>query len=116
MPAEKKVCSLQRKRISPYYLSSLFILLVLLTAFGCQQHVEQKTSLAPPPSGVELFKSKCSKCHDPERALQQYRSAEVWEDTITRMKQEREAERRQHIEQQEREQERIRQKKMKLTL
>ena len=58
----------------------------LLLLFGCQPLESPKTDLSPPP-GAELFKSKCSNCHEPELALREYRSESVWRDTILRMKQ-----------------------------
>jgi cytochrome c5 len=61
--------------------------LFLLTSFGFLQHNGQKLALASPPE-TELFKSKCGKCHDLELALKEYRSAEIWKDTITRMREE----------------------------
>jgi hypothetical protein len=48
----------------------------------------KKSDTLPPASEAELFKPKGSKCHDPELALKEYRSAEAWHDTITRMKKE----------------------------
>ena len=65
-----------------------FFLCLLLSNGGCQpQYVAQKGT-APPSTEAELFKAKCSKCHDLERALKKYRSADVWRDTITRMRSE----------------------------
>jgi|GEM_PF-2372828 len=64
--------------------------LLLLATLGCQQVTGPKAAPAP-LSGAELFKAKCSKCHDLERALGKYRSEEVWRSTITRMKEEHQA-------------------------
>lgn len=71
-----------RYRIRPFIL--LAVVFVLASA-GCQQRSVKRADLAP-PSGADLFKMKCSKCHDPERALEKYRSEEVWFETINRMK------------------------------
>ena len=49
-------------------------------------------ALAAPVDEAELFKSKCGKCHDSELALKDYRSAEVWQETIARMKEDHSAE------------------------
>jgi mono/diheme cytochrome c family protein len=68
-----------------FCLSTLLAILFLLTSFGYQQLVDQKVALASPFNEDDLFKSKCGKCHDPELALKDYRSEEVWRDTITRM-------------------------------
>ena len=65
--------------------AALLVILVVLTVSGCQQLATDTTELSPPP-GAELFRTKCSKCHDPERALKTYRSEEVWYETIRRMK------------------------------
>jgi mono/diheme cytochrome c family protein len=65
--------------------SLLLIVFIMLSTAGCQPSTAQKKDLAP-PTGAELFQSKCSKCHDPELALQKYRSEVVWRNTITRMK------------------------------
>jgi cytochrome c5 len=68
----------------------LGIALLLLFSFGCQQLASQKA--APTPlSGAELFKSKCGKCHDLERALGKSLSKEAWYATIIRMKKEHQA-------------------------
>jgi len=72
-------------------LSLLLIIFITLSTLGCQPRTGQKKELAP-PSGAELFQSKCSKCHDPELALQMYRSEDVWRETITRMKEQHNAE------------------------
>jgi len=71
-------------------LAPLALTLFMLIIFGCQPQAVQKTSIAPPPE-ADLFKSKCSKCHDPELALREYRSEGVWFETITRMKEEHKA-------------------------
>lgn len=68
------------------WLPALFVALVLLPILGCQQFAGKPKALSPPPSGAELFKSKCGKCHDPALALKQYRSKKVWRATILRMK------------------------------
>jgi len=68
-------------------LLSLSLILFIVSSIGCQQSAPRKTVLAP-TSEAELFKSKCSKCHEPELALDEYRSAEVWHETIIRMKEE----------------------------
>jgi len=68
-------------------LSALFVILFMFINSGCQPQAVQNTVIIP-PAGAELFKSKCSKCHDPELALQKSRSESVWFDTITRMKEE----------------------------
>jgi cytochrome c5 len=65
---------------------TLLAILILLLALGCQQNAKKQMDIPPPPSGAELFKSKCGKCHDTELALQQYRSEKVWRETINRMK------------------------------
>jgi len=88
MKVEKYIFMPKNKGFS--LLTSLSALLMLLFIFinsGCQPQTDQNTFIIP-PAGAELFKSKCSKCHDPELALQKYRSAEIWSDTITRMKEE----------------------------
>ena len=64
---------------------------LLAAVFGCQQLTGQQNAAAP-PSGAELFRSKCGKCHDLERALGKSRSREAWYATITRMKEEHQAE------------------------
>jgi len=69
-------------------LSTLFLMFI---NSGCQPLDVRKTALAT-PSEAEFFKSKCSKCHDPELAMKEYRTAEVWRDTIARMKEEHNAE------------------------
>lgn len=66
-------------------LLALLVPLLLLATFGCQQLAVQKIMPAP-ASGAELFQAKCTTCHDLARALNQYRSEEVWFATITRMK------------------------------
>jgi cytochrome c5 len=66
-------------------LPTLLALLGMLGTLSCQQPAGKQADLAP-LSGAELFKSKCSKCHDPELALENYRSEKLWRDTITRMK------------------------------
>jgi cytochrome c5 len=68
----------------------LCAVLILLATFGCQQLTGSKTP--PPSAGAELFKSKCGKCHDLELAMNKYRSDGVWYVTITRMKDEHQAE------------------------
>jgi mono/diheme cytochrome c family protein len=67
------------------YLPALLAMLFLFGTLDCPQ-LPAKQSSPVPPSGAELFKSKCSTCHDLERALKQYRSKEVWRDAINRMK------------------------------
>ena len=70
--------------ICPKNYLALFVVLII---FGCQSIAPQRTTLATTSaSGAELFKSKCSKCHDPELALQEYRTEKVRYETITRMK------------------------------
>lgn len=66
-------------------LATLFFF--LLTFYGCQP-LPQKKTLLTPSSGAKLFRSKCSKCHDPELALQENRSADAWRKTILRMNEE----------------------------
>jgi mono/diheme cytochrome c family protein len=68
----------------------LFLLLSIFFFLSCQPLDGPKTDLSP-PSGAELFQSKCSQCHDPELALNKYRSEVVWRDTITRMKEQHKA-------------------------
>ena len=68
-------------------LSPLLCALVILTSVGCQSIGAQNAETAS-AAGAELFRSKCGKCHDPELALKEYRSEKVWEDTITRMREE----------------------------
>jgi len=60
---------------------SLFLILLL----GCQQIPSQKVP-SDSTSGAELFQSKCASCHSLERALNKYRSADLWRSTIYRMK------------------------------
>lgn len=67
-------------------LSALLAVLLLFSGFVYQQLEGQQTALAAPVNEAELFKSKCGTCHDPELALKDYRSAEVWQETISRMK------------------------------
>jgi mono/diheme cytochrome c family protein len=64
----------------------VLLLLTMFSTWGCQQLAAKQTVPAPTPSGAELFKSKCSKCHDPELALKKYYSEKVWYETINRMK------------------------------
>ncbi len=71
-------------------LSLLLVSVLLFAGLGCQQLAGPKAAPAP-LSGAELFKAKCSKCHDLERALGKYRSEEVWRSTITRMRVEHQA-------------------------
>ena len=68
-------------------LSTLTVSFLMFVNFGCQPQTVNNTVFVP-PAGAELFKSKCSKCHTPEFALQKYRPENVWLDTITRMKEE----------------------------
>ena len=77
-----------RNRTSANMRAALLLLLFLSIFFflSCQPLDGPKTDLSPPP-GAELFKSKCSKCHAPKVALNEYRSESVWRDTILRMKQ-----------------------------
>lgn len=63
----------------------LLVFLILVASFGCQPFSDAKKDMAP-SSGEELFKSKCSKCHDIELAMSNYRSEGVWFATITRMR------------------------------
>lgn len=89
----KIIFSLKTKALSRLFcLSTLFAILFVLAGFGYQQLSDQKVALASSVNEAELFKSKCGKCHDPEVALQDYRSAEVWRETIARMKEEHSAE------------------------
>ena len=69
----------------------LYLFLIFLFVFGCQQISSQKL---PPdtPIGAKLFHAKCGSCHDLERALNQYRSADLWRSTISRMKEQHGAE------------------------
>jgi cytochrome c5 len=67
------------------FLPALLAVLFLFCILDCPQ-IPAKQPDPVLPSGAELFKSKCSKCHDLERALKQYRAEEVWRDTINRMK------------------------------
>jgi len=67
--------------------SALFGILVMLTTSGFQQ-LPAKQAEPARLSGAELFKSKCSKCHEPELALKKNRSEKVWRETINRMKEE----------------------------
>jgi mono/diheme cytochrome c family protein len=71
-----------------FRLSTLLAVLFLFISFAYLQLADQKTALASSTDEAELFKSKCGKCHDPELALKDYHSAEVWQDTITRMREE----------------------------
>jgi cytochrome c5 len=72
-------------------LSPFLIILLLVLHSGCQPQAVTRKDQVASPSGGELFKTKCSKCHDPELALKKYRSEDVWYDTITRMKEEHDA-------------------------
>jgi len=67
-------------------LAAFFALMLFVLNSGCQPQPVAPKGPAARPSGAELFKSKCSKCHDLDRALKKYRSADVWYDTISRMK------------------------------
>jgi mono/diheme cytochrome c family protein len=69
----------------------LLVFLILVASFGCQPFSDAKKDMAP-SSGEELFQSKCSKCHDIELAMSNYRSEGVWFATITRMREEHHAE------------------------
>ena len=71
-------------------LSALFVISFMFFNSGCQPQTVQNTSIVPLPE-ADLFKSKCSKCHDPELALRKYRSEDVWLQTITRMREEHQA-------------------------
>ena len=82
-PVEKITGGIFRRLRLPFLLAFM----ALLTTLGGQQIAGKQVEPAP-PSGAELFKSKCSKCHDPELALKKSRTAEVWNDTIIRMKEE----------------------------
>jgi len=88
MEVEKYIVTPNNKLLS--CLVSLSVILFMFINSGCQPQADQNTFIIP-PAGAELFQSKCTKCHDPELALQKYRSAEVWLDTITRMKEEHDA-------------------------
>lgn len=66
-----------------------FATFIMIASIGCHQLPGPKT--APAPSGAELFKSKCSHCHDPDLATNKYRSEQSWFDTITRMKEQHKA-------------------------
>jgi mono/diheme cytochrome c family protein len=79
--------SKNKKGLRLFPLSILLTSLFLLANLGFLQLHKLRLALAS-TAGAELFKSKCSKCHDLELALRDYRSAEVWQDTITRMKEE----------------------------
>ena len=73
------------QRAALCFLASFPLYLLLLNG-GCQpQHAARKVT-APPPAEAELFKKKCSMCHDLERTLGKYRSVDVWRSTITRMR------------------------------
>lgn len=66
-------------------ITGLFVLLILLISFGCQQLSEpQATPVAPP--GAELFKTKCGSCHDLGPVLDTYRTEDLWRSTISRMR------------------------------
>jgi len=82
---EKSATGKFRRLRSPI-LFSLLILILLCTS-GCPPSPPKPAPL-PPPSGEKLFRSKCGKCHEPERALKKFRSVEVWFETISRMKKE----------------------------
>lgn len=61
------------------------LILILLCTQGCPPS-PPKPAPPSPPAGEELFRAKCGKCHEPERALKKFRSAGVWLETINRMK------------------------------
>ncbi|HKI50829.1 MAG TPA: c-type cytochrome [Geothermobacteraceae bacterium] len=86
---EKDTSPTARKSFRRRFFPAPLAIFILVATFGCHQLSGQKT--APAPSGAELFKSKCSHCHDPDLALNKYRSAEAWFDTITRMKEQHKA-------------------------
>jgi len=67
------------------FLPTILVVLFVIITLGCQPFAIQKT---PPAllSGAELFKSKCSQCHETELALRKYRSPGAWFETIARMK------------------------------
>jgi cytochrome c2 len=93
MKLEKFVCLLKTRRIPHLFcLSALLAALVLFISFVSWPPVIQNTALASSVDEAELFKTKCGKCHDPEVALKEYRSAEVWQETIARMREEHSAE------------------------
>jgi len=74
-----------RRRLVPAFLATF----IMIAGFGCHQPPGPKT--APAPSGAELFKSKCSRCHDPDLAMNRYRSEQSWFETIARMKEQHKA-------------------------
>ncbi len=92
MKAEKYVSPTGAKRsfLQPR-LSILLVFLILLVSFGCQPVSDAKKDKVP-SAGEELFKSKCSKCHDIEMVMSNYRSEGIWFATITRMKEVHQAE------------------------
>lgn len=66
--------------------AALLVFLLLLLSVGLPLNAEENTAPTSPADEAELFKFKCGKCHDPDLALTEYRSEEVWRDTITRMR------------------------------
>ena len=89
---EERVFFLPNKKVllNLASLSALFVISFMFFNSGCQPQTVQNTSIVPLPE-ANLFKSKCSKCHDPELALRKYRSEDVWLQTITRMREEHQA-------------------------
>jgi mono/diheme cytochrome c family protein len=87
MKSEKKYPPFVREFPLLLLVSSTLAVFLTFINFGCQQFPIKQTTFHP-PSGSELFKSKCSTCHKPELALQKHRSAKTWLETITRMKEE----------------------------
>lgn len=75
-----------RRNLPALLLTGLFF----LTSLGCQQFTSQKTPLST-PTGAELFRAKCGKCHTTELALSKHRSEGLWYVTINRMKDEHQA-------------------------
>ncbi len=59
---------------------------------SCQGGIEDQAAKSlVPPSGAKLFREKCSKCHELERAVKADKSESAWVETIKRMKEEHQA-------------------------
>jgi mono/diheme cytochrome c family protein len=70
----------------------LAVTFIALFTLSCQvENTATRVTPQPPPSGFELFKQKCSKCHGLERALRATKSKEAWLATISRMREEHQA-------------------------
>lgn len=66
-----------------------FLLWTMLVLVSCQvDGPPPSKNLAPPPSGAEVFREKCSKCHELDRALKKSGDDQSWLATIARMKNE----------------------------